>query len=147
MLLDNEAITSEATPTAGSSTQAIKEKTARRRARNKRLKWTQEMNADVIRISYRVNRCEDNPLPGYRLLLHSEFTKLHPELDLTEQNIVDRRNVIIRKSYLPTNVIDQIRREVGHELHQISIAAPNEQTGYQPLRCESVTPTRAQVQT
>ena len=63
----------------------------------KRIKWTRDMNFDVIRSFYRINKCDDTPLPGYRHQLFHEFTKLYPHLQLTEQNVVDRRSVIIKK--------------------------------------------------
>lgn len=93
----------------------------RGRHRNERIKWTRELNAEVIRSFYYVNDCRDDPLGGWRHQLHNEFCKRHPELNLTEQNIVDRKNVIIRKGYLTPAEIANIRREVGSTLSEVQL--------------------------
>lgn len=46
--------------------------------------------------------------------MHTEFSRLHPELNLTGQNLADRKNVILKKGYLPSNKLAEIRREVGN---------------------------------
>ncbi|CAH1103051.1 unnamed protein product [Psylliodes chrysocephalus] len=93
-------------------------RTARRRPRTERIKWSRELNIDVMRAYYYVNQCDDNPLSGWRHSLHCEFTRRHPELQLTEQNIADRKNFIIRKGFLTHTELACIRREVGNLINQ-----------------------------
>ena len=68
---------------------------------------------DVMRAFFTVNENRTDPLPGWRTRLHAEFMRRHPELNLTEQNVADRKHVIVRKGYLSLEEIDQIRRENG----------------------------------
>ena len=105
-------------PSSSSSNLTSEERAAGEGSRNRRIKWTLEMNRAIIYCFYRVNRCEEIPLPGYRYLLFSEFKKLYPELHISEQNISDRRNVILRKNYLSSAHLEEIKREVGNELDQ-----------------------------
>jgi hypothetical protein len=96
-------------------------RTAQEGHRKTRIKWTREMNIDIIKAFYRANKCEDIPQPGYRQMLYTEFNKIRPELQLTEQNIIDRRNAIVKKGYLTTIETQNIRRQVGYENHQAEI--------------------------
>ena len=91
--------------------------------KTKRIKWTRDMNLDIMRTFYRINRCDDTPLPGYRHVLHREFVKIYPDLNLTEQNVVDRRSVILKKGYLTTQELGKIRMEIGNELQLQEIHA------------------------
>lgn len=75
------------------------------------------MNMSVIRCYLLINDCRDDPMPGWRIKLHKEFSKIHPELNLSEQNLADRKNLIYRKQYLSQAEIDNIRREVGNILY------------------------------
>lgn len=70
---------------------------------------------------YLVNNCQDLPLPGWRHSLHTEFTRRHPELTISEQNIVDRKNVIVRKKYITELELQQIKQGVGRMLYQENI--------------------------
>lgn len=89
----------------------------RRNETSGRIKWSREMNIDVIQTYLRVNDCRDDPLPGWRQKLFTEFARTHPELNITEQNLADRKNVIIKKNYLTQLEIDTLRREAGAEIH------------------------------
>lgn len=73
------------------------------------------MNIKVIKTFYRVNNCQDNPLPGYRQRFYREFSQAHPELNITEQNLVDRRSVIIRKGYLTQTEIADLKLQTQAE--------------------------------
>jgi hypothetical protein len=111
--------TSSATSQAGSSTQV--RGTARRGARiggGSRTKWTRTMNMEVMKAFYRINQCEDIPRLGYRHLLYEEYKRIRPDIQISEQNIVDRYMVIKRKKYLTEIELQQLKREVGNELYQ-----------------------------
>ncbi|XP_030758039.1 uncharacterized protein LOC115883768 [Sitophilus oryzae] len=69
-----------------------------------------------MRVYFYVSKCQDIPPPGWRTQLHSKFLELHPELLMTEQNVVDRKNVIVKKGYVTPTEIETIRREVGQKL-------------------------------
>ncbi|KAJ8948309.1 hypothetical protein NQ318_020796 [Aromia moschata] len=97
---------------------AVRRRAARRREDTRRLKWTVEMNIEVMRTFYIINHCRDEPLPGWRHLLHAEFLRRNPTFNITEQNIVDRKNVIVRKRYLTDLQLQEVKREVGQILYQ-----------------------------
>jgi hypothetical protein len=111
------ALTSNAHPSTSLSTQMSNTTEDGTRTR---IKWPRDMNIDVIKAFYRANKCEDLPQPGLRHLLHEEFKKIRPLLIISEQNVVDRKNVIIKKGYLTPTEIQDIRRLVENEIHQIN---------------------------
>ncbi|KAJ8944512.1 hypothetical protein NQ318_011770 [Aromia moschata] len=76
------------------------------------------MNTEVMRTFYIINHCRDEPLPGWRHSLHVEFLRRNPTFNITEQNIVDRKNVIVRKRYLTDLQLQEVKREVGQILYQ-----------------------------
>ena len=47
--------------------------------------------------TYYVNQYKDNPQPGRKPHLQAAYTKKHPELHLTEQNLVERKNTSQKK--------------------------------------------------
>lgn len=81
----------------------------------KRIKWTHEMNVNVINSFFLVNQCDDLPLPGWRPCLYKEFSKHYPELSvkISIQNLADRYRVIRKKPYLSETEIEDIRRKAG----------------------------------
>lgn len=115
----------------------INRKASRRAETTKRMKWSREMNLNVIRTYLLVNECRDDPLPGWRQKLHSEFLKRYPDINVTEQNLVDRKRTIIRNNYLTQTDIDQLRRDVGNELNLM-----NEVAEYQNLDVTETDTTR-----
>ncbi|KAJ8943194.1 hypothetical protein NQ318_000675 [Aromia moschata] len=97
---------------------AVRRRAARRREDTRRLRWTVEMNIEVMRTFYIINQCRDEPLPGWRHSLHAEFLRRNPTFNISEQNIVDRKNVIVRKRYLTDLQLQEVKREVGQILYQ-----------------------------
>lgn len=77
------------------------------------------MNINVLRTYLLLNECGDDPLPGWQKL-HNEFTRRYPNVNLTEQNLVDRKNIIVKNKYLSRIEIDLLRREIGNELNIIN---------------------------
>ena len=82
------------------------------------MKCSREMNISVIQSYYRATKCSNIPPPGYRTLLFEEFKNINPDLDVTEQNLVDRKNIIFKNKYLPDTEINEIRRQIQLELEQ-----------------------------
>jgi hypothetical protein len=68
---------------------------------------------EILRTYYYVNQYKDNPQPGWKPYLQDVYTNKHPELHLTELNLVDRKNTIVKKSNLTANNLGYIKREVG----------------------------------
>ncbi|XP_030758944.1 uncharacterized protein LOC115884488 [Sitophilus oryzae] len=104
---------------------------ARRRENGKRMKWTRELNIDIMRSFYYVNQCQDQPLPGWRSSLHADFTRRHPDLQVSEQNVVDRKRVILKQEYgdnernifhrdegIPEEQVDRTQQEAENQVPQ-----------------------------
>jgi hypothetical protein len=60
---------------------------------------------EILR-TYYVNQYKNNPQPGWKPYLQAVYTNKHPELHLTELNLVDRKNTIVKKSNLTANNLD-----------------------------------------
>jgi hypothetical protein len=123
---EERTLTSDVNQAASSSSQS--RRTGEVGTRRNRIKWTRDMNIDVIKCYYRANRCEELPLPGYRTLFYNIYTQQHPTQTLTEQNLVDRRRAIIQKGYLTAAELENIKREIGNELYQTEITVGNSET-------------------
>lgn len=76
--------------------------------------------------------------------LYTEFKKSFPDLDLTEQYIVYRRNAIIKKGYLTTAEFDEVHREVGYELHQAGLITEEGSDEFQNVSNSRIFPTRCE---
>lgn len=81
----------------------------------RRIKWTQQMNKDIMELYFHVTNCE-RIKTGYRTKLHEQFTRKYPHLTLTEQNVADRKSAIIRNKLLPSLTIEEIRARIETEL-------------------------------
>lgn len=80
--------------------------------RRQRMKWTKNLNTDIIRCYFNtVLRIPNQP---YRKQFHDRWKILHPDLQLTEQRICDQHRTIISK----TNTRENIR---GNWLTEIEI--------------------------
>ncbi|GBP96556.1 hypothetical protein EVAR_91098_1 [Eumeta japonica] len=91
-----------------------------------RLKWTEVMNKDILRIYYRVTDCERDR-GGYGQKLFDEFILTYPELPVTIQRVSDQYRTIIRKNLVPQTERDLIRRQVGAEMERNSLAGSVEE--------------------
>ncbi|CAH1109336.1 unnamed protein product [Psylliodes chrysocephalus] len=89
--------------------------------KNRRLKWSREMNQEIVKTFLLINDCRDDPLPGWRQKLHREFTKLYPNLELSEQNAADRLRAIYSRKLLSVLDIDELRREAGNQIYNQQI--------------------------
>jgi hypothetical protein len=66
----------------------------------KRKKWTMEMNIFIIREYFRITKLQD-VVSTYRL---------------TIQNLADQRRVIMKKNYIPSAILENIKKDVKLEL-------------------------------
>lgn len=83
----------------------------------RRIKWTQQMNEDIIRCYFRATRGEDTA-PGFTDLMYDHWKTTQPEYShLTRQNILDRRRHIVNKVFSRAQ-IEQIQREIRAEVEQ-----------------------------
>ena len=81
--------------------------------RRTRMKWTKEMNTDIIRCYFNtILRIPDQP---YRREFYNRWVRLYPENRLTEQRICDQQRLILRKS----NTLENTR---GSWLTEMEIA-------------------------
>ena len=82
-----------------------------------RIKWTTEMNKDVIR-SYMLSTKVETDRTGYRKSMHRIFISKYPELStrISEQNIVDRKRAIITRNLLSETEINEIKQKIQQEL-------------------------------
>ena len=64
--------------------------------RGQRMKWTKQLNTDIIRCYF--NTILRIPNQPYRRHLHTLWTTLHSEKLLTEQRICDQQRVIMEKA-------------------------------------------------
>ena len=122
---------------------------ARRKETTKRIKWSKEMNENVIKTYYHSNQCRDDPLPGWRTKFYLEFSNRYPHLQITEQNLIDRRNAIIKKKYLTEAEIEVLRREVGKIMHnegvQTELTAERKESESPILKVNQTKPTQEPV--
>ncbi|KAJ8940402.1 hypothetical protein NQ318_009331 [Aromia moschata] len=79
---------------------AVRRRATRRREDTRKLKWTVEMNIEVVRMFHIIDQCKDEPLPGWRHLLYVEFFRRNPTFNISEQNIVDRKNALLERPTL-----------------------------------------------
>ena len=83
-----------------------------------RMRWSNELNKDIMRSYYKVTKGETD-LTMYRHKLHEDLLQKRPELGtISEQRIADQRRTIIIRNLLPPPVIEQIKDEVRNELEQ-----------------------------
>lgn len=102
-----------------SANRAAVDRLPRTTRKSTRLKWTREMNVSLLKCYLRTNECRDDPLPGWRHKLHDDFHKKYPNLKTTEQNLCDRIRLFYRGKNFSQEEIDETRREVARELHNL----------------------------
>lgn len=81
-------------------------------APRRRIQWTNDMNEFIVRLYYRLTKCETQ-ITGYRQNLREAFAHQYPTLThVTEQNIADRRAAIFRRNLIPESRRNEIKDEV-----------------------------------
>jgi hypothetical protein len=81
----------------------------------KRKKWTMEMNIFIIREYFRITKLQD-VVSTYRLDLFKAFQSKYPQFPVTIQNLADQRRVIMKKNYIPSAILENIKKDVKLEL-------------------------------
>lgn len=107
-----------------------------------RMKWSKELNKDIIRCYYYT--ILKSPNEPYRKAFYNIWTTKHPELRLTEQRICDQHRTIMKKVNTRENIrgnwlteldITEIRNNIMNEINQ-STTAENENTLQHETRTE-----------
>jgi hypothetical protein len=84
-----------------------------------RMKWTNNMNKDLMRCYYKVTE-GDTITIGYRQELHQEFTTIYPQFThLTKQHLMDQKRFIINNNKIPLPMLQQMKQEVLDRLTPI----------------------------
>jgi hypothetical protein len=81
----------------------------------KRKKWTMEMNIFIIREYFRITKLQD-VVSTYRLDLFRAFRSKYPQFPVTIQNLADQRRAIMKKNYIPSAILENIKNDVKLEL-------------------------------
>jgi hypothetical protein len=106
------------TPTSGAPAEGLVEPRApltQAGRPRQRLKWTDELNAQLLRAYFRVTRLESEK-EGHRTRLHEEWLRLYPESTRTEQNLCSQlRSITIGGRFSQERTL-QIRSEMEIEL-------------------------------
>ncbi|CAG4968720.1 unnamed protein product [Parnassius apollo] len=76
----------------------------------RRMRWSQEMNANALRAYFRAKGAETGCL-AYRARMHRLFAELEPSLIVTEQNLADRVRYILRSNIFDVAELERLRRE------------------------------------
>lgn len=77
-----------------------------------RMKWTHEINCELLRSYYIVTHCETN-LSAYRPQLHQKFIETFPELShISEQRLADQIRVIHKNNRIPLEERENIKQSV-----------------------------------
>ncbi|CAH0728146.1 unnamed protein product, partial [Brenthis ino] len=83
-----------------------------------RMKWTDEINIELLRCYYTVTNLETN-LTAYRPLLHRMFVQKYPELNfITEQRISDQIRVIHRNNRIPATTREKIKKTIEETINR-----------------------------
>ena len=71
-----------------------------------RKKWTKEENMNVMRCFYRAQGVR-----GYRKRMFSEWLRIYPESDFSEQRLADQQRSIVVNHLLTTLELDLLKQE------------------------------------
>lgn len=94
----------------------------------RRMKWTKNINTQVMRSYFIVTDLETN-MTMYCNRLHEDFVRAMPNLShLSAQRIADQRRTILKRNLLPAATIDQIRESVRNYLDTANSQPPEELT-------------------
>jgi len=85
-----------------------------------RMKWSTEVNKEVMRSYYTVTKLETD-LVSYRSKLYEHFRNKFPDIDVTEQRVADQRRTIVVRSLIPPATLEKLKQEIAESL---VLAAP-----------------------
>ena len=96
--------------------------------KKKRIKWTKEMNKQIIRCYYIAIK---DPTTAYRKTLHAEWLKIYPDSSVTEQRVCDQKKEIFKHAdnskqpktnrgcWLTKTEIDDIKDKTTEDVNNI----------------------------
>ncbi|CAG5015119.1 unnamed protein product [Parnassius apollo] len=105
----------------------------------RRMRWSQEMNANALRAYFRA-KGEETGCLAYRARMHRLFAELEPSLIVTEQNLADRVRYILRSNIFDVAELERLRREAvpsSDENATAEDAAPFPQMVEQPANVDA----------
>lgn len=91
-----------------------------------RMKWTEDMNISIMRCYFKATNNERN-LVMYRQRMHEYFKEEYPDLEVSEQRVVDQRRAIVTHALLPKATIETIKQEL-YDQHPLNNEAIQNQT-------------------
>lgn len=80
-----------------------------------RLKWTKQNNIDIFKAFYRATYYKTQT-HGHRKNFLTEWKKIYPDTECTEQNICDRKRAIEKKGYLTQIELESIKEQIRLEV-------------------------------
>ena len=83
--------------------------------KQKRMKWTHEMNSLIMREYYRSTKLETN-MTDYRQQMYRAFKNQYPEIDITEQRIADQRRFIAKSNKISDIELEEMKRQIAQQL-------------------------------
>lgn len=83
-----------------------------------RMKWTKELNVELMRTYYFATNLETEP-EGYRKKLFEEWKKLYPESTLTEQNLCGQVRSIQTGQRLSEAELTNIKQQIRDQLQPV----------------------------
>lgn len=123
----NQHITAETPDTANTNTphetarsvlQEIRPATTLAGRERQRMKWSDEINQQLLRCYYTVTHCETN-LTGYRPELYTKFISIYPDLHnlVSQQRLADQIRVIHRNNRISPTDREKIKTEIQQVLN------------------------------
>jgi hypothetical protein len=85
-----------------------------------RIQWSKEVSTFIMRQYYIVTKLETTKV-GYRQELRDKFTRLYPEMDVSEQRTADQRRAIVAKNLLTKPWLEEIRTQVAETLKETTV--------------------------
>ncbi|CAG4951953.1 unnamed protein product [Parnassius apollo] len=76
----------------------------------RRMRWTTQMNSNALRTYFRAKGGEIRGF-AYRARMHRLFAELEPSVTVTEQNLADRVQYILRSDTFNVTELEWLRRE------------------------------------
>ncbi|KAI4476902.1 hypothetical protein M0802_014807 [Mischocyttarus mexicanus] len=96
-----------------------------------RMQWSNEMNEHVMRCFFTATQLE-TIRSGYRPQLLQMFKQKYPDINVTEQRLIDQKRAIISNNRIPKARIQNIKEEIAKQLNDTQ--RRRTQTSQEPTR-------------
>ncbi|KAI4473078.1 hypothetical protein M0802_016328 [Mischocyttarus mexicanus] len=105
----------QAAPAESVST-ALMPPTIKAGKQRQRMQWSNEMNEHVMRCFFTATQLE-TIRSGYRPQLLQMFKQKYPDINVTEQRLMDQKRAIISNNRIPKARIQNIKEEIAKQLN------------------------------